>query len=238
MAKDYGLTGEARQAAEAAGLANPSWFRPEFDPAEIRTLMVKSDARAARDTALWFGGMIVTAAVAIALYPGLWSVPFWLLFGVLYGSGGDARWHEHGHNTAFKNKRLNDTVYVIASFMMMRNPVVWRASHVRHHTDTIVVGRDPEIQLMRPPDLWKWALNFLGIPMFYESAARLLLHASGRLTSDEEDFVRPEDRPRAILMARLCVALHLGAILWALLAWTWIPVLLIGAPGSMAVGSM
>ena len=48
---------------------------------------------------------------------------------------------------------MNDVVYQIASFMLMRNPVTWRWSHARHHTDTIIVGRDAEITMMRPPDL-------------------------------------------------------------------------------------
>ena len=58
---------------------------------------------------------------------------------------------------------MNAVVYQVASFMLVRNPVVWRASHVRHHTDTIVVGRDPEIVTMRPPDLMRVALNLFGI---------------------------------------------------------------------------
>ena len=48
---------------------------------------------------------------------------------------------------------MNQVVYQIACFMIMRNPVTWRWSHARHHTDTIIVGRDPEIAVMRPPDL-------------------------------------------------------------------------------------
>ena len=43
---------------------------------------------------------------------------------------------------------MNDIVYEIASFMVMRNPVNWRWSHARHHTDTIIVGRDAEIGFM------------------------------------------------------------------------------------------
>ncbi len=35
----------------------------------------------------------------------------------------------------------------IASFMIMRDPTTWRWSHTRHHTDTLVVGRDPESEL-------------------------------------------------------------------------------------------
>ena len=40
---------------------------------------------------------------------------------------------------------MNDVVYNIACFMIFREPTVWRWSHARHHTDTIIVGRDPEI---------------------------------------------------------------------------------------------
>ena len=38
---------------------------------------------------------------------------------------------------------MNDAVYQIACFMIMRNPVTWRWSHTRHHTDTIIVGARP-----------------------------------------------------------------------------------------------
>jgi len=69
---------------------------------------------------------------------------------VLYGSSSDSRWHECGHGTAFRTGWMNEVVYQIARFMLMRNPVTWRWSHSRHHTDTIIVGRDVEIAVMRP----------------------------------------------------------------------------------------
>ena len=46
---------------------------------------------------------------------------------------------------------MNNFLYEIASFMIMRESVVWRWSHNRHHSDTIIVGRDPEIAVPRPP---------------------------------------------------------------------------------------
>jgi len=77
MPKDYSLTGETGRAAVAQGLANPSWYRPKVDPATIRALMEKSDAIALRDTGVWIGAMILSAGIAIALWPSLWSAPFW-----------------------------------------------------------------------------------------------------------------------------------------------------------------
>lgn len=44
--------------------------------------------------------------------------------------------------------------------MTMREANLWRWSHARHHTDTIIVMRDPEIQVKRPADLLKIAGDF------------------------------------------------------------------------------
>ena len=230
MAKDYALTGETGREAEASGLANPSWYRPEIDPAQIRELMQKSDRRAMRDTALWFGLMAVSAGIGIALWPSWWSAPFWLVYGVLYGSGSDARWHECGHNTAFKTPWMNEVVYQIASFMLMRNPVVWRASHVRHHTDTIVVGRDPEIVAMRPPDLLRIGLNIFGIIDTWNFFLRMCLHASGRLDPQEETYLRKCDASRVFSVARIWIGIYLATLFLVFSTGSILPLMVIGLP--------
>ena len=102
MAQDYSIIGQDTKAAEASGLAKPSRFRPRVTPSEIRALMVKDDKRALRDTLLWLGLMVLFAGIGIALWPSWWSAPFWFIYGVLYGSGSDARWHECGDRTAFE----------------------------------------------------------------------------------------------------------------------------------------
>ena len=155
--------------------------------------MQKSDAIALRDTVLWLGLMCLSACLAIALWPTWWSAPFWLVYGVLYGSASDSRWHECGHQTAFKTVWMNTFVYHIASFMIMRNPIVWRASHVRHHTDTIVLGRDPEIVAMRPPDLLRIALLFISVSDIFSSFKRIITHACGKIDPEEAMYVSPKD---------------------------------------------
>lgn len=230
MTQDYGLTGQTGQEALEQGLANPSWFRPKVDPATIRDLMQKSDLPALRDTLVWLGLMLLTASIGIALWPSWSSVPFWFVYGVLYGSGSDSRWHECGHNTAFKTTWMNSVVYHIASFMIMRNPIVWRASHVRHHVDTIVVGRDPEIVAMRPPDLGRLAINVFGILDTYHLLARMRLHASGRLHPDEETYVREADIGRVYLVARIWLAIYLATVGLALWTWSILPLMVVGLP--------
>ena len=49
---------------------------------------------------------------------------------------------------------MNNALYELASFMVLRESVHWRWSHTRHHSDTIIVGRDPEIVVQRPANLF------------------------------------------------------------------------------------
>ncbi|MEO0487023.1 MAG: fatty acid desaturase [Pseudomonadota bacterium] len=229
MPRDYTLTDGAAK-AEATGLASPKWFRPRIPAADLRRITAKSDWIAGRDALLWLGLMAGFAAAAIALMPSWWALPFWLAYGVLYGSGSDARWHECGHRTAFKTAWMNEVIYQIASFMLIRNPVIWRASHLRHHTDTIIVGRDPEIQAMRPPDLMRLVLNLVGIPDLIHQLSRMAGHVAGRVHPEEAAFLRDGEAAQAIRVARIWLAIFAVTIATAIALGSWVPLLLIGGP--------
>ena len=123
--------------------------------------MAREDGPAVRDTLLWIALLVGFAGLAIALWPSWWATLPLFAYGTLYGSSSDSRWHECGHGTAFKTRWMNDAVYQIACFMIMREPEIWRWTHTRHHTDTIIVGRDPEIAAMRPPAIWRDPLELL-----------------------------------------------------------------------------
>jgi fatty acid desaturase len=230
MIKDYALSGPAGQNSVASGRANPKWYRTSVAPDAIRQLMVKSDAIALRDTIIWLGAMVVFGSIAVMLWPSWWSLPFWLAYGVLYGSASDARWHECGHRTAFKTAWMNNIVYHIASFMLVRNPITWRASHVRHHTDTIIVGRDPEIVAMRPPDLGRIALNLFGLQEVPHQLARLALHARGQIHPDEAMYLRETDHRFAFLAARIHLGVYACIIALAFAMGSILPLMLIGLP--------
>lgn len=224
MVNDYSLLGGS------ADLTSPKWYRTAVPPDAIRALMQKSDAIALRDTALWLGIMGVTAGIGIALWPSWWSAPFWFVYGVMYGSASDSRWHECGHRTAFRTGWMNSVVYHLASFMLMRNPYVWRASHVRHHTDTVIVGRDPEIVAMRPPDLARLVFNVFGLIDVWVLGRRMLLHASGRLDPEEETYVRDEDVPRVVLVARVWLVIYAVVVLLAVSMGSILPLMVVGLP--------
>ena len=123
---------------------------------------------------------------------------------------------------------MNTALYQVACFMIIREPTIWRWSHARHHTDTIIVGRDPEIAFMRPTVILKVIFGFFSFPRAFEALARVLYHATGRLTAEEKTFVPETEWPRVISTARIWAVLHLAPILLALYFRSWLPVLLVG----------
>jgi fatty acid desaturase len=231
--RDYSLLGPDAQRAVENGLKAAEWYHTDIPRKEMKALMQRADQPAIRDTLLWIGSMVVFAGIATLLWTGghPWlSVPFWLAFGVLYGSASDSRWHECGHGTAFKTPWMNDVVYQIACFMIIRNPYGWKWSHTRHHTDTIIVGLDPEIGLMRPPHLFKLLLNAFGLVDIWNGLGRMFYNASGRIHPEEATYIPESEWPKVIRAARVWLAIY--ALTLALALWTWsiLPFLVILGP--------
>jgi len=228
--RDYSLVGESTRLAQENGLASADWYRTPVPREAMKGLMKRSDGPAIRDTTVWLGLMAVGLAGGIWLWPTWWCVPFFFVYGTLYGSASDSRWHECGHRTAFKTQWMNDVVYEIASFMLMRNSVTWRWSHARHHTDTIIVGRDAEIAVMRPPDLVRVALNFVGLVDMRRSLPTLVRNATGVLSDDEKDLIPDSEQGKAVTVARVHVAIYAATLAAALASWSLLPLMAIGLP--------
>jgi len=228
--RDYSLLGEDAKRAVQTGLASAEWYHSDILRKEMKALMQRSDAPAIRDTIILYGCMILFAGIGIAFWPSWSCAPFWLGYSVLYASASDSRWHECGHGTAFKTPWMNDLVYNIASFMIIRNPVTWRWSHARHHTDTVIVGRDPEIAAMRPPAALMMALNIFGLPDMYYGFARMFLNASGKLSPQEATFVPASEAPKIVRTARIWVLIYAATVTLALATTSILPLMVIGLP--------
>lgn len=233
--RDYSLTGSETAQAEQNGLANAEWYKTPIDRKTLKALMKRSDGPALRNIGLWLALLAVTAAGAIVFWGTWWTVPFLLVYGVLYGTGSDSRWHECGHGTAFRSRWMNSLIYELASFMMVRNSVVWRWSHTRHHTDTIIVGKDPEISSMRPPQMIVMALNVFGIVALPQSLFALARQASVGLSADERQYVPEPEQARAIWTARAHILIYAGTLAWAVMSASLLPLLLIGLPRAYGI---
>ena len=228
--RDYSLIGADSRRALEVGLASAEWYHSDVPRAAMKELMKRSDGPALRDSLLWFCLLAGSAAGGIYFW-GSWAcVPFFFAYGVFYGSSCDSRWHECGHGTAFRTAWMNQLIYQIASFMVIRNPVTWRWSHARHHTDTYIVGRDPEIAWMRPPKILRPILAFFDVLGSIRSVRTLLRNAAGNLTPDEMDFIPESEWPKAVFAARLHMAVYAATMVVALATWSLLPLMLIGLP--------
>ncbi len=228
--RDYGMLGFESSEAVKAGLKSAEWYHTDIPRKDIKELMKRVDGPAIRDTLIWLGLMVVFAALAIYLWPSWWAALPLLAYGVLYGSATDSRWHECGHGTAFKTAWMNDVVYHIACFMIMRNPTRWRWSHTRHHTDTVIVGLDPEIAVMRPPVAFKVALAYVGVLDAWDAMKMMVINAFGKITDEEKSFIPEMEWHKVILVARVWFVIYAATIALAYYLNSWLPILLIGTP--------
>jgi fatty acid desaturase len=235
--KDYSLTGSSTNQAIKSGLVAAEWYHSNVSRKTMKSLMQRRDSPAIIDTLIWVILHIVFAWGGLYFW-GSWSaIPFWLAYGVIAGSVCDSRWHECGHGTAFKTRWMNDLVYHFASFQIMRNPINWRWSHTRHHTDTIIVGRDPEIVWMHPINLTFKFLSFFGIFDAYHSLKGLCSNAIGILSQDEQEYIPTSEYPKVIFWARIHMLIYAFTFMMAVwllnsgMGWkSIIPFLLIGGP--------
>ena len=228
--RDYTLGGPEAAQAMDRGLVNAQWYQTPVDRKVMKDLMKRSDGPAIRDTALWLGLLVSSGVMGIMTWGTWWAAPVFLVYGLLNATAADSRWHECGHSTAFKTPWMNAVVFQITNFLLISNPVVTWWSHMRHHTDTIIVGHDPEIPAMRPPALLLIGANVFGLVAAPRNYAAMIRLACGRVSADEATYVPASVRPRAFLVARIHLAIHLATWVTALGLGSFLPLMLIGLP--------
>lgn len=230
--RDYTVGGPESDLAQQKGLASGQWFVPFVERKTMRRLMQRDDYHATRDTLLLVS---LVGGFAYASYCYWWqerygrfALCFWV-YCTLYCSSADSRWHECGHATAFKTKWKNDLVYEIASFAVFREPLVWRFSHARHHTDTDIVGRDPEID-GRPLDMWNLGLAFLNYQGIKAEAAKIWSHAKGELSASERSFVPASEAKNVYRQARQWLCVYAATCLASLVLRSPLPCMYVFLP--------
>jgi MocE subfamily Rieske [2Fe-2S] domain protein len=226
----YSLTGENANRAIERGLAEADWYQCPVPRATMRKLLERRDGPALRDTILWFALILASGYATFALWGSWWAVLPYAVYAVLYASTSDSRWHESSHGTAFKTDWMNNALYEISSFMVMRESTLWRWSHTRHHSDTIIVGRDPEIAVPRPPDLKALIMAFFNLGVYPVYFGRLFRHSLGRMSEDEKTFIPESEFPKIYRKARISLAIYLFVIALAIYTRSILPLLFVGLP--------
>jgi fatty acid desaturase len=228
--RDYSLLGPESDKAVQRGLANGDWYRTPVERKRMKQLMQRSDRPALINTSLWIGLILVSGVAGVLTWGSWWTVPCFFVYGVLWGSGGDSRCHETGHGTAFKTPWMNDVVFQMGCYMTLREPLIRRWDHTRHHTDTIIVGRDREIIEERPPRMARLLLGFLYIPQAFGQVKAMLSHAIGRVAEDEKLIIPESEWPKLKSQARMILASYVAVIALAIGLKSILPLMLVGLP--------
>ncbi len=228
--RDYSLIGLETQKAIDAGLAEAEWYQTPIPREEMRQLLIRKDGPAIRDTLIWFTLILGSGVLTILLWGTWWFILPYFVYCTLYASTSDSRWHESGHGTAFKTDWMNNVLYKIASFMVFRQSTAWRWSHARHHSDTIIRGRDPEIAVPRPPDIRRIIMGFFGLGGTIPEVRRLFKHVLGKIDPEVATYVPASDHKKIFTEARIYLLIYVLVIALAIFSRSILPLLFVGIP--------
>ena len=228
--RDYTVGGPSSITAAENGLVDADCYKPVVDRALMKQLMQRNNGWAIAHVTSWFAALGIFGWLAHLSWGSWWSIPSFAIYGVLYGSMSDSRWHETGHRTAFRTKWMNDVVYYIASFMICREPETWRWSHARHHSDTIIVGRDAEIAFKRNVPFHKFVLELIGISAVPNEFKQWIQNSLGNFTNNQKEF-QPEETFRISMWAsRIYILILAGVVTSCILVRSIEPLMFVGLP--------
>lgn len=234
--RDYRINGPENRRAWERGLVRAEWYKCPLPPRRLQALSKRRDGPAIRDTLIAMMLLLGTGMLAYRSWGSWWALPAFLAYGTIYASIGDSRWHETMHRTAFKTQWLNTVVSHVAAFMILRQATPWRYSHLRHHREPLIVGRDPEIPLRPARKKRPLLLDVLFLFGNVQELRRLALHCVGRLDAEEADYIPQSQHAKVfwearayglIFLAILALCIHTGSIM---------PALFVGLPSFYGLG--
>lgn len=202
-----------------------------IDKDKIATLSPRSDIAGLRRLAVHVG-LLACTATGIFLAAGTWLlVPAMVVHGVIQVAL-FAGLHETVHRTAFRSRRLNDTVATAIGLIHFLPANYFRRFHFAHHRYTQDPKRDPELAGPKPTTLAAYIAYASGLVYWRDRFSELLRHASGRVTAD---FVPASERPGIVFEARLHLAVYLCLAAAVALGWSaplyyWALPALLGQP--------
>ena len=228
--RDYNLLGAESILALERGLAEATWYATPVPRTKMRELLVRKNGPAIRDTLIWFSLIFGSGYLFYISWGHWWLIFPYIMYSALYASTSDSRWHESSHGTAFKSAWMNNVLYEIASFMVFRQSVPWRWSHIRHHSDTIIRGRDPEIAVPRPPDIKGMILQLCALRSVPVEFRKIIRHAFGNIDPAVATYLPVSEYPKVFLRARIYLLIYASVIGLSIYYSSILPLMFIGLP--------
>lgn len=228
--RDYNILGAEREKAIQKGLVSAEWYQCPIPRKQMKEFMARRNGPAIRDTLLWIVLLVATGYVAYLSWGTWWAILAFAVYGAIYSTPAVSRWHEFSHGTPFRTAWMNEAMYQICSFLILAQATNYRWSHARHHTDTIIVGSDPEIMEPRPPQwrrLFHVSFRFKSLLPVIKT---LFAHAFGRLTEAEIELIPKIDHRKLFWEARIFLIVYGGIIALCFYVGNIMPILFVGLP--------
>jgi len=227
---DYSLAGASTAMAKKNRLENANSYTSQVPKKVMRELLIRRNGPALRDTIIWFSLLTVSGIAGYLLWGSWWAALPFAVYGFIYGGSSDSRWHESLHGTAFKSDWMNNVLYEIASFMCFRESTPWRWSHMRHHSNTLIVGLDPEIASPRPPNIKIILLNLFAFHSSFHQLRKMLKHCVGIIDPQEAAYIPRDSYSSVYFKARIYILIYLSVITASVATGSLLPLMYIGLP--------
>ena len=212
------------------------WYKAKIDRKKLKELSRRNDFEGWKHIIIFIISLILLGTLCVYFWGSLWFILFYLSYCTLWG-GADAIWHECGHRTAFKTRKLNDFFYVIASFLNNFEPVRWRWSHSLHHSYTASIDpHDFEVDesIFTKHTLFSFLIRF--IPGYYflilhkSLHLEIIKHAIGIETKVMKECIPIEKKAKCILSSRVFVFIWILIIIFSIIFQSLLPILLFLIP--------
>jgi fatty acid desaturase len=228
--RNYSILGPEKERAKEKGLLQAEWYQCPVPRKRLKELMNRKNGLALRDTLIWFALLFITGYLGYLSWGSWLAIPVFAVYGVVYMTPAISRWHEFSHGTPFKTQWMNEIMYQICSFMIGVQATSYRWSHSRHHTDTIIVGSDPEIVAPRPP-VWRVLfLSLFRLNRLYAFFNNYILHCFGKMTPSEKDLIPVSEYRKLFWEARIYILVLLGIVGLCIYTQSILPIMFFGLP--------
>ena len=225
-----------KQISTGINSVSNGWFRANIDRKTLKKLSKRSDFEGWKHIIILTMSLFVFGSLCVYFWSTWWFLPVYLAYCTFHG-GADAVWHECGHRTAFKTRKLNDFFYIIGSFMNTFEPVRWRWSHSLHHSYTASIDpqdHETEFMINERHSLFRFFLiYFPGANFFFFHKSlyvEIIKHALGIKTKVMHDAIPENEIRKCIKSSRIFLLIWLSIIIFSIYLQSLLPIFLFLIP--------
>ena len=213
------------------------WYKPNIDRKLLIKLLERSNYEGWRHIIIYFVTLIFLGYFCYVFWLTWIFLPIYLIYCTWWG-GADAIWHECGHRTAFKSRKLNDFFYHIGSFMNSFEAVRFKWSHSIHHNYTGSIDpHDFEVDgsiFWKPKKLLNFFIIFIpgiGLLNLNKSIQKeILQHALGIKTKVMKECIPDHKKQSCIFISRIYVLLWISITIFSMIINSVLPIFLFLIP--------